>query len=164
MGRFTVSHTLDAIATALSMTDIDSLEARCIDLEKQKEYYEKRCRDLEDECQRLVTENATPKKSVGNMTEECTELRAANRKLTESINKQSLTKQSFMNDDGKVKYYTGLPSFARLIALFTFVSTLVLDSSKTSLPPFQQFIVVLRTLHTGSVLVSQQCRSISISG
>ena len=51
-----------------------------------------------------------------------------------------------MNDDGKVKYYTRLSSFARLIALFTFVSTSVLDSSKTSLPPFQQFIVVLMTL------------------
>ena len=49
-------------------------------------------------------------------------------------------------DDSKVKYYTRLPSFVWLIALFTIVSTLVMDSSTTSLPPFQQFIVVLMTL------------------
>ena len=61
-----------------------------------------------------------------------------------TINKQSLTRQFFVNDDSKVKYYTRLPFFSRLIALFT--CALVSDSSKTSLPPFQQFIVVLMTL------------------
>ena len=130
----------------MSMTDIDSLEARCMDLEKQNECYRKKCHDLEEECQGLLAENAIVKKDLGSMTKECTDLREANTKLRESIKRQSLTKQSFENDDSKVKYYTRLPSFARLIALFTFVSASVSDSSKTILSPFQQFIVVLMTL------------------
>ena len=143
---FCEPHTGRSCSTVLSMTDIDSLEARCMDLEKQNECYRKKCHDLEEECQGLLAENAIVKKDLGSMTKECTGLREANTKLTETIKRQSLTKQSFENDDSKVKYYTGLPSFARLIALFTFVSASVSDSSKTILSPFQQFIVVLMTL------------------
>ena len=139
---FCEPHTGRSCSTVLSMTDIDSLEARCMDLEKQNEYYRKKCHDLEEECQGPLAENAIVKKDLGSMTKECTDLREANTKLTESIKRQSLTKQSFENDDSKVKYYTGLPSFARLIALFTFVSASVSDSSKTILSPFQQFIVL----------------------
>lgn len=139
-------HTGCYCSTVLSMADIDLLEARCIDLEKQNKHYQKKCHDLEEECQKLVTENATLKKDFGNMVKECTELREVNRKLTETINKQTLTNQSFKNNDSKVKYYTELPSLATLMALFTFVSASTLDSSKTSLSPFQQYIMVLMTL------------------
>ena len=119
----------DGNGTLYCETHLDAI-AWCMDLEKQNKYDQKQYPGLEDECQRLVTENATLKKDVGNMTEDCTDLSEASRKLTEYSNKQSLTKQSFMNDDSKVKYY----------------------------------ILVLRTLRTGSVLVSQQCRGISIGG
>ena len=46
-------------------------------------YYQKRYQDLEDDCQRLITENATMKEDVGNMTEECTELREVKKKFAE---------------------------------------------------------------------------------
>ena len=132
---FCEPHTGLSCSTVLSMTDIDSLEARCMDFEKQNECYRKKCHDLEEECQGLLAENAIVKKDLGSMTKECTDLREANTKLRESIKRQSLTKQSFENDDSKVKYYTGLPYFARLIALFTFVSASISDSSKTILSP-----------------------------
>ena len=92
------------------MTDIDSLEARCMDLEKHNKYYPTKCHDLEEEGQRLLAWNAIVNKDLGSMTKECTDLREAKTKLTESIKRQSLTKQSFENEDSIVDYYTRLPS------------------------------------------------------
>ena len=51
-----------------------------------------------------------------------------------------------MKDDNKhVKFYTGLPSFVSLMAVFQFVS-LQFSSPHSSLPPFQQFLLVLMKL------------------
>ena len=46
----------------------------------------------------------------------------------------------------KVKYYTGLPNFETLMAVFSFIVCAVLSTSKTSLSCFQLFILLLMTL------------------
>jgi len=46
------------------------------------------------------------------------------------------------DDDAKVNYFTGLPSYKPLMAVFKFVSPCIEDSRST-LPKFQQFLLVL---------------------
>ena len=45
-----------------------------------------------------------------------------------------------------MKYYTGLPTFTTLMAIFTFVSMSLEDNSRTVLSHFQQFLSVLMKL------------------
>ena len=57
------------------------------------------------------------------LNQECKQLQKTNQTLRDAINKQSLTKESLKDNDAKVKYYTGLTSFAVLMAVYTFVSS-----------------------------------------
>ena len=72
----------------------------------------------------------------------------------------SLTKESLQNDDAKVKFYTGLQSFATLVAIFRYVSAPVMSGPQTTLTTFQQFLMVLIKLRLN--LVDQDIRSIPI--
>ena len=42
----------------------------------------------------------------------------------------------------KIKYFTGLPSFSTFMALFNFIAPSVGDNSQSTLPLFQQFLMV----------------------
>ena len=70
-------------------------------------------------------------------------LMTASRTLEETIKKQSLSEESLKDNDAKVKYYTGLPTFNTLMAIFTFVSASLEDNSRTILSRFQQFLSAL---------------------
>ncbi|XP_046553592.1 uncharacterized protein LOC124263025 [Haliotis rubra] len=54
--------------------------------------------------------------------------------------------EDFEGDDDKVRYYTGLPSFVTLIALFNLVSYGICQSSHSSLTKFQKLIITLMRL------------------
>ena len=69
-------------------------------------------------------------------------LREENKRLKEVITRQALDEQSFEGNDKKVKYYTGLTSFATLMAMFNFISPFI-SKSQFGLPLFQQYLVVL---------------------
>lgn len=69
-------------------------------------------------------------------------LREENRRLKEVITRQALNEQSLEGNNEKVKYYTGLTSFATLMALFNFISPFI-SQSQSGLPLFQQYLVVL---------------------
>ena len=62
-----------------------------------------------------------------------------------------LTEESLQNDDAKVKFYTGLQSFATLMAIFKYVSAPVILGPRTTLTKFQQFLVVLMKLRLNLV-------------
>ena len=78
---------------------------------------------LQDELQLLRSENCRLKN-----TSEC------------------LTEASFQENNAKVKFYTGLPSFTTLMAVFACVSAHVITAPQTSLTSFQQFVMVLMNL------------------
>ena len=56
-----------------------------------------------------------------------------------------LHEHSFRDNQTKVRFYTGLPSFATLMVLFEFVAPYV-PSTRCILPMFQQFLMVLMKL------------------
>ena len=87
------------------------------------------------ERDRLMQENAMLKESNASLCEEIAILRKA-----------VITPESLMDDDTKVKYYTGLPSYKILKAIFDFLSPCVNRYSRTALPLFHQFLMVLARL------------------
>ena len=90
--------------------------------------------DLEGECQCLRDENYLLKKSG-----------------------VSFCEASFQDNDAKVKFYTGLPSFAVLMAIFRYVSMPVLDGPRTSLTKFELFMMVLLKLQCNLADQDQHC-------
>ena len=80
------------------------------------------------------------------LEEECYRLRDENLELKNSQS-MSLNKEALDGADERVKFYTGLPSYVILMAVFSFVSAHIPEScSLNSLTNFQQFLMVLMKL------------------
>ena len=69
------------------------------------------------------------------------------RKQISSLKEAMITQESLKDSDAKVKYYTGLPSYGVLKAVFDFVYPCVKNYSRTVLPLFDQFLMVLLQVH-----------------
>lgn len=63
--------------------------------------------------------------------------------LRNKITNFSLSPDSFQNNEEKVKFYTGLPNFLTLMAIFDLIKDHLNDSSRSMLTPFQQMMVCL---------------------
>ena len=82
------------------------------------------------------------------LEEDCVQM---TRKMVEaSRTPDPWSQNSFKDNDRKVKFYTGLPSFQILMAIFNFVSVHVKYSSKKNvLTQFEEFIATLMKLRLG---------------
>ena len=87
--------------------------------------------------------------SVSNTSklQEVQALRKENESLRMTIEAERLTERGFKNySPQKIKYSTGLPSFSTFMALFNFIAPSIGDNSQSTLPLFQQFLMVLMKL------------------
>lgn len=119
--EFQQSHTECGTSTELTQEQIEKME------ESNKE--------LLAERDHLKRENALLKEKNVVLSEELVR-----------IKKTVISPESIEGDDNKVKYYTGLPTYKVLKAIFDFVSPSVNTSSRTALPLFNQFLMVLARL------------------
>ena len=78
---------------------------------------------------------------IVNLQKECDLLRKENVRLKESSG--WLDKEALRNDNSKVKFYSGLPSFSVLLTLFTYISAHIISGPRSTLTHFQQFVMVL---------------------
>ena len=67
----------------------------------------------------------------------------ANVDSCEELKKLKFCKSSFENDDSRVKFYTGLPNFLTLAAVFSLVEPYISTTYLSSLTNSQQFMVLL---------------------
>jgi hypothetical protein len=85
--------------------------------------------------------------NVSKLQEEVQALREENERLRMTIESERLTEEGFKNySPQKIKYFTGLPSFLTFMALFNFIAPSISDNSQSTLPLFQQFLMVLMKL------------------
>ena len=63
-----------------------------------------------------------------------------------ALEDQVLTQQSLLDDDKKVLYYTGLPSYSVLQSVFSLVVKRIPDSCDSGLGIFDQFLITLMKL------------------
>ncbi|CAN7985166.1 unnamed protein product [Ixodes hexagonus] len=72
--------------------------------------------------------------------------------LRENLERKNLTEEAFRNNEELTKYYTGLPNFGVLHAVFELVKRLVRHSPNNVLTQFQEFIVTLIRLRLNTPL------------
>ena len=132
---------LAAASSLLALSEDGNSSAYCEPHTGQTE-----CEWLKDENSRLTKETDVLKIDCQKLRWEHEQLTTTNRTLEDTIRKQSLNEEFFEDNNAKVKYYTGLPTFTTLMAIFTFVSTSLEDNSRTVLSHFQQFLSVLMKL------------------
>ena len=81
---------------------------------------------------------------IASIEKECQQLRTDNSTLKDLVMNITVDEKSFENNDEKVKLYTGLPSYAVLIAIFMHISVCLKASPKMT--AFGQFIMTLMRL------------------
>ena len=119
--------------TDLSMADLERMEAEQSTTTIKNEL-------LLQECERLKEENIQLKMQNHKMQGECEMLKKECEQLRSKPN-QYCDEETFGRDDARLKYYTYLPTFSTLMAVFTFVAAPI-QSSNTHLSLFQQFILL----------------------
>lgn len=78
---------------------------------------------------------------------ECMEKRAREvRVVRESVLTQDFLESGSSKVPDVIKFYTGLPSYSRLMAVFNFLSSALAENKCSALPLFQQFLIALMKL------------------
>ena len=128
----------------MSTCDIEDLEHgyHNHNLEDENRQLLIECEWLKEDNQRLLKENSSLREQYQHLQEECKKLKESESKLSEL----SLSEESLRDNDVKVKYYTGRPNFAILVALFNFLAPCVENGNRNVVPRFQQMMVVLMKL------------------
>lgn len=141
---FCEPHTGVSVMTDLSMEDLKELE----DGSEEKT---STILEMEDEICSLVQQNER-------LTADCKALKAelelktelelqatkSSKEDPEPFGKKFYEDSNEKAQNEKVKYYTGLPSYKMLVATYKFVLSGLVNGSRTSLSPFQQFLIKLR--------------------
>ena len=144
--QFCEPHTGTFTLTAMSMNDIDVLECNVKQLQDENSKLLKDNEYLKQDHERLVKENSILVETCKKLQEECKEPKESETKSEGKLVEFSLTQECFRGNDAKVKYYTGLPNFSTLMALFNFLSPCVEIGNRSVLSAFQQMVVVLMKL------------------
>ena len=76
-------------------------------------------------------------------------MRAEVGELKDRLKEASLNEDAFRENDEKVAFYTGLPTWHVLVTLFGFVSQCLQSSTRCVLSPFQQLLLTLMKLRLG---------------
>jgi len=141
--QFCEPHTGTSTSTCMSMRDIEDLECSILKLENENGKLLREYESLKHDNERLVEEKRTLKEQCTQLEEECKHLRELKANSESQVQQFSLTQESFKNNNAKVKYYTGLPTYATLMFLFNFLSPCVEMGNRSALSQFQQLLVVL---------------------
>uniref|UniRef100_A0A667X785 DDE Tnp4 domain-containing protein n=1 Tax=Myripristis murdjan TaxID=586833 RepID=A0A667X785_9TELE len=108
-------------------------------------------REPENDVQSVPDDPATPpcigettEKRMQSLEAECQALRSENILLKEKLNKTALNETSLQNNDKKVNFLTGLPTYTVLMTIFHIIRPCL--KPKSSLTCFQQFMLALMKL------------------
>jgi len=80
------------------------------------------------------------------LRQECQRLLEENNKLMKRLLEYKLTEEGLQNDDKKVSYYTGLPQFLTLMALYNLLEAFIPSSKFLEITKFQKLMLVLMKL------------------
>lgn len=142
---------LDAAHTLLELSVIAQDDASTSkDLKREKACCFYRNGQLEKEKKSTKTENIDQENKL--IKEELNRLTMENQQLKKKIRSNEFSKEAFENDDSKVKYYTGLPNFLVLMALFNLIQPYITETGQSSLTKLQKLLMVLIRLRLNSPL------------
>ena len=99
------------------------------------------CKDAFPSESCVSCSNDTCKATVKRLSDECTRLRTEIYELREKVGKLSFQQSAFKDNDNMVQDLTGLPSYAKMMVIFAFLSGFLKGGS--GLSPFQCFVMTL---------------------
>ena len=103
-------------------------------------------RKSEEEKQRLESENTVLRQQISALHADNLSLRSETLALKDSLSAVSLSQASFENDDKKVAFLTGLPSYQVMVKVLGLVEQFITDHHNRKLSNFQEFLLVLMRL------------------
>ena len=136
-----------ALLQADSFKDLPTLyseELLALDYDRELENEKRTC---SVSCQSAMTAE-----NISDLEKDRSCLMVENKKLLKEkklLDTASLSQSSFAGDDEKVRFYTGLPSYALLLVLFEFLCSRIKPHHRHSLSLSHQFLVVLMKLCLG---------------
>nr|XP_033940136.1 DNA repair protein RAD52 homolog isoform X1 [Pseudochaenichthys georgianus]XP_033940137.1 DNA repair protein RAD52 homolog isoform X1 [Pseudochaenichthys georgianus] len=89
---------------------------------------------------------------IDKMSFEINNVTTENVNLKEKLVKSTISESTFKGDDDRVRFYTGLPTFAILMMVYNLVELHISVNAKSSLSKFQQFILTLMKLRLNQPL------------
>ncbi|XP_060075795.1 uncharacterized protein LOC132555464 [Ylistrum balloti] len=92
------------------------------------------------------TDQQTEGPSVDQIREDHQNLTTENLDLRKKLQEQDITPESLKDKDEKVKYFTGLPGYLSLMALFNFLDPHISGNGRNILTNFQKLFLVLMKL------------------
>lgn len=84
--------------------------------------------------------------NISSVMDDNMKLRQEVQELKTSLKQASLDEDAFCDNDSKVSFYTGLPTWYMLTTLLSFIAGHLQQSSRCALSPFQQLILTLMKL------------------
>ena len=135
------------IATSTKMErDNDSLRNENSRLHTKCEQQKGLIKQLTDENDLLRKEDHTLRDESHSCNERCKKMENSTATTENKLSELYYSESSLRDDDTKVKYYTGLPSFGVLMALFTLFRGHMEVTNRSALNLFQQLMLVLMKL------------------
>ncbi|XP_070390159.1 uncharacterized protein [Dermacentor albipictus] len=134
--------TSDASATAFAAPDMPTVEVVQV-----KELH---TQTTDVTCvQDAETQTEVTKEYIDSLESDNRDLRLELSRLKKQVSRLKMTQSSLQEDEIRVKFYTGLPSYAMLIASFNIVEGSVPHGGRNALTKFQEFLVTLIRLRLG---------------
>ena len=102
--------------------------------------------DLVAEIERLQRESSNAKQTVSTLQLDNASLRSEIAQLRDRVSKLSLEESTMVDDNKKVAFLTGLPSYQALMRVLGLVQQFIPDHFNRKLSNFQEFLLVLMKL------------------
>lgn len=131
--------------TVTTMESIASIERENSDLHHTCQVLTGQYKELSERHQRLEQEYKNLEDKCRQLSEEYQQCQDAKALLKSQYDTISMTEEH-LKDDKKVRFYTGLPSYTVLLAVFNLIAPHVSDHQHHTITKFQQFVMVLMKL------------------
>lgn len=111
-------------------------------------------RDVRNSQQQCIVAGAESQTDISmdflhNQESELQRLQQENAELKKQLHEKCFNESTFEGNDEKVLFYTGLPKWSTLFAVFGLVLSYLSQSALCTLSPFQQLVLTLMRLRLG---------------
>ena len=94
-------------------------------------------------CLKNHSKTKEPRQRVQRLVDDNVQLRETLKEKEEALASQSLNEKTLQNDEQKLSFYTGLPSWITLMTVFELVSPYLPNTGNCKLSPCEQMLVFL---------------------
>lgn len=129
--------------TDTTVESVTSLERENSEIRCKYQMLTDQYQELSKKHQQLAEEYQNLEDKYCMLSEEYQKCQDDKALLKSQCDRVAMTKEHLRDDDKKVKFYTGLPSYTVLLAVFNLIAPRITDHQRHTITKFQQFMMVL---------------------